>query len=299
MNNWLLVSIIGYLLLSIESVVTKILLTNRVKNWQLYSFYVGLLSLSGMLFAPFGLRWFGYLYFLESLIAGLIFFLALIFLYKALNKSSASRVFVLYGTVTTLFSFLWEHVLLKVSFSGKDLLGVFLLIVGGGLISYKIHERRMFSTYKLVIFSGFLMALALVLMKDVFDYQNFITGYVFSRLGIFLSAIFVMIFPNFRRAVKIGLASKNKNDNRKNFGFVLGAKIIAGLGTLLITYSISLGSVAIVNALVSVQYSFVFVIIVILTIFCPWMIKEKITAKNIYFKLTGLAFVVLGVCFIN
>ena len=292
-------SVGGYLLLAIESVITKILLTNRVKSWQLYSFYVGLLSLNGVIFAPFGLKWFGYALFLESLVTGLIFFLSLTFLYQALNKSSASRVFVLYGAVTTLFSFFWEHILLKTSFFGSDFLGVFLLMVGGFLISYKVSERRMFSTYKLVVFSGFLMALALVLMKNIFDSQNFITGYVFSRLGVFLSALCLMLYPNFRRAVKRGLAKKTGRDNKKNFGLILGAKLIAGTGTFLVNYSISLGSVALINALVSVQYSFVFIFTTILAMFYKDIVKEKITVENIVFKLMGLALVVVGIFIIN
>jgi len=74
MENWLAISTTGYLLLAIEAVITKILLTNKVKSWQLYSFYVGLLSLSGVFFAPFGLKWFGFALFFESLLAGFDFF---------------------------------------------------------------------------------------------------------------------------------------------------------------------------------------------------------------------------------
>ncbi len=48
MENWLLIAIAGYLLLAIEAVIAKILLTSKVKDWRLYSFYVGLLSLTGV-----------------------------------------------------------------------------------------------------------------------------------------------------------------------------------------------------------------------------------------------------------
>lgn len=298
MQNWLLISTAGYLLLAIEAVVTKILLTNKVKSWQVYSFYVGLLSLNGAFFAPFGLEWFGAWIFVESLLAGMIFFLALIFLYKSLEKSSASRVFVLFGAVTTLASFVWEYFLLGASFSGGDFLGVMFLMLGGFLISVKVYERKIFSSYKTVIFAGFLMALALVMMKDIFSQQNFITGYVFSRVGVFLSALSLMLYPQFRKAVKKGLSKKSKKENQANLGFIIGAKIISGTGTLLVNYSISLGSVVIINALVSVQYTFVFIISTLLAIFFKNLIKEKITVQNIIFKSIGVLLVVIGIIFI-
>jgi drug/metabolite transporter (DMT)-like permease len=299
MNNWLLISTVGYLLLAIEAIITKILLSNKVKSWQLYSFYVGLLSLNGVLFAPFGLKWFGGMLFLESLLTGTIFFLALVFLYKSLEKSSASRVFILYGSVVTVASFFWEYLLLGQLFSKADLMAVLLLILGGFLVSFKFYKNRMFSDYKTVIFSGFLMALALVMMKDIFTQQNFITGYVFSRFGVFLSALSLMLYPKFRRVVKASLKNKSKKDNQKNFGFILGAKIVSGTGTILINYAISLGSVTIINALVSVQYSFVFIFIVLLGFLNRKMIQEKVTTKNIIFKTAGLILVIMGIFLIH
>jgi len=295
MNNWLLISTVGYLLLAIEAIITKILLSNKVKSWQLYSFYVGLLSLNGVFFAPFGLKWFGYFLFFESLLTGVLFFLALVFLYKSLEKSSASRVFILYGSVVTGASFLWEYLLLNRLFSRIDLLAVLLLILGGFLVSFKFYKRRMFSNYKTVIFSGFLMALALVMMKDIFTQQNFITGYVFSRFGVFLSALSLMLYPEFRRVVKTSLKNKSKRDNQKNFGFILGAKIISGTGTILINYAISLGSVTIINALVSIQYSFVFIFTMLLGLLNRKIIQEKITFQNIVFKTIGLVLVAVGI----
>jgi drug/metabolite transporter (DMT)-like permease len=299
MNNWLLISTAGYLLLAVEAVITKILLSNKVKSWQLYSFYVGLLSLNGVLFAPFGLKWFGGMLFLESLLTGTIFFLALVFLYKSLEKSSASRVFILYGSVVTVASFFWEYLLLGQLFSKADLMAVLLLILGGFLVSFKFYKNRMFSDYKTVIFSGFLMALALVMMKDIFTQQNFITGYVFSRFGVFLSALSLMLYPKFRRVVKASLKNKSKKDNQKNFGFILGAKIVSGTGTILINYAISLGSVTIINALVSVQYSFVFIFTVLLGFLNRKMIQEKVTTKNIIFKTAGLILVIMGIFLIH
>jgi len=299
MESWFLISIGGYSLLAIEAVITKILLTNRIKSWQLYSFFVGLLSLSSLLFVFSGLKWFGWFLFAQSLLTGLIFFLALIFLYKSLEQSSASRVFVLYGAMITLGSFVLGHFLLGERFLAINVLGVFFLLIGGFFISYKIHEKRLFSTYKNVILSGLLMAVALIMMKDLFDRQNFVTGYIFSRLGVFISAMGMLFFPQVRRVVKKSFSKENKKSSQKNAVLVLGSKIVAGIGSIMVNYSISLGSVALVSALVSVQYLLTFIFTVILSIFFQSLIKEKATWQNISFKLIGTAFIIIGMSFIK
>ncbi len=299
MENWFNVAALGYLLLAVEAVITKILLTNRVKSWQLYSFYVGLLSLSGVFFAPFGLKWFGGFLFLKSLFAGVIFYLALVFLYKSLIKSSASRVFVLYGAITTLTGVLLGYFLLGENFSMIKLLGVAFLIIGGVFISFKIEEKRLFSGYKSVILSGILMGLALIMIKDLFDRQNFITGYVFVRIGVFLSASCLMFSARFRKTIRDTFSKNKKADNQKSFGLIVGAKTIAGIGTILIHYSISLGSAALISALISIQYLFTFVLATLASIFLKNIIQEKLTWQNFFFKLLGVIAIVIGIILIN
>jgi len=299
MDNWFNFAVAGYLLLAIEAVGTKILLTNKIKSWQLYSFYVGLLSLNGVFFAFFGLQWFGWVLFLESILAGIVFFASLVFLYKSLEKSSASRVFVLFGAATTLASFVLGLVLLGEKFSLANVIGILLLTVGGLFISFKFHEKRLFSNYKNVILAGCLMGLASVILKDVFDKQNFITGYVFSRTGIFLSAMGLLLIPNFRKTIKKSLKSNKKSKNGKNFGWVLFLKTLAGAGSFLVNYSIALGSVVLVNALVSIQYMFTFLLATLVSVFFKKAIQEKLTWQNLAFKMIGLVLIVYGVLLVK
>jgi len=299
MESWFLISIFGYLLLSLEAVFSKALLSSKVKDWRLYLFYVGLFSLSGLIFAPFGLKWFGVWFFMQSFLAGIIFYLALAFLYKSLQKSSASRVFVLYGVVITLISFGWEHFYGTERFSRWSFLGILFLTLGGFLISLKIYERRLFSSYKNVIISGVLMGIALIVLKASFDNQNFVTGYVFSRIGIFCGAMVLFLIPDFRRIIKFSFSRKEKKNSQKSLVWVVGNKAIAGLGTILVSYSMSLGSVALVTALVSVQYLFTFVFATVGSYFVVDIIREKITWKNVLFKLFGVILIILGIFLIN
>jgi drug/metabolite transporter (DMT)-like permease len=299
MSPWLIISVLGYFLLAFEGVFSKFLLTGKVKDWKLYSFYVGLLSLNGIIFAPFGIIWRGWLLIGISLLSGVVFYLGLIFLYKALQSSSASRVYFLFGAIVTSGTLLWEHLLMGQSFSVREFLGVFFLLLGGMFISFKIYKLKFFSNYKNAFWAGFLVSFALVLLKYAFDNQNFVTGYVFSRLGIFVSAMALLFSPAFRVIVKKNFSKQERKNQRGNFLGVIMAKTVAGVGTLLVNFAISLGSVTLVNALVSVQYLFTFLLATVLGIYFKDHLQEKLTFSNVIFKAMGVVAVIVGVVLVS
>jgi drug/metabolite transporter (DMT)-like permease len=299
MSTYLIIAIAGYFLLAVEGIFSKFLLTGKIKNWRLYSFYVGILSLNGIIFAPFGMVWRGWILLLISLLAGLVFYISIIFLYRALQKSSASRVYVLFGAVVTIGTLLWEHILVGKNFTFDEILGVLFLIIGGFFISFKIYKLKFFSNYKNAFTAGLLMSFALVMLKYAFDGQNFVTGYVFSRVGIFLTAISLLGSGSFRKAVKRNFSKKERKNQKGNFAGVLTAKVIAGVGTLMVNFAISLGSVALVNALVSVQYLFTFLLAIVLGMYFKEYLQEKLNFYNIVFKAMGVAAVIVGVILVS
>jgi hypothetical protein len=76
--SWILISIFAYFLLAFESVANKFLISGKVKSWRLYLFYIGLLSASSLVLAPFGLQWPGIRIFLLSVFAGVVFLATLL-----------------------------------------------------------------------------------------------------------------------------------------------------------------------------------------------------------------------------
>ena len=305
--SWILIAVAGYFLLAIEAVISKGLLTGRIKNWQSYSVYVGLLSAVGFLVALGGifdekwrLLWTDWGTFVVAIFSGVIFFIGLIFLYRSLQFSAASRVYVLYGAVVTAASYLLGGFLINERHDLVDLFGIILLLIGGVMISYKFYKNKFFSTYKYVIVSGILIAFSLVFLKHVYDVQNFVSGYVYSRLGMFLAALIFLILPLPEKNVHFSheKTKRTKKEHGLDALAILCAKTIAGLGTILTYYAISLGSVTIVNALVSVQYLFTFLLVIILGFYFH-SLKENLGFKNIIFKSLGVLVVILGVALIS
>lgn len=296
--NFILVAIGGYFLLSLEAVASKFLLTGKIKSWQTYVFYVGIFSAFSFFLLPFGYEKVSLFLFFQLIFSGILLGLTLVFLFRALIKSAASRVYVLFGIVATLTTLILNFIEGK-NFFLTEFFGILVLMIGGFFISFKFYKGRFFSDYKKIILAGILSGCSLVILKQGFDQTTFVNGYVFSRIGMVLVALFLILIPSFRRAIKEG--NKKKKNRVKVFDFlaVLGTKTMAGMGSILISYAIFLGSVTVVNALVSVQYLFTFFLATILAFYFKKEMQEKIFAKNLLYKALGIALVIFGVVLLS
>lgn len=294
--NFIWLAILGYLFLAFEAVAGKYLLVGKIKNWRLYLFYVSLLSLFSLVFSPFGLSWWGWSLFFLAFFSGIIFFFSLSFLFYSLSTSAASRVYILFGAISTFTTFILMKIFLEENLKNVEIVSIFLLLLGSFFISFKFSQKRFFHNYRKIILSGFLAGLSLVLLKYVYDETNFISGYVYSRLGIFGMAVILLMIPFWRKKTFV---KNKKKQNKKPFLIILPVKILAGIGTILISYSISIGSLTIVNALVSVQYLSTFLLTAGLAFFLKEFSKEKVSFIDLIFKLTGVFLIVVGVIILN
>lgn len=288
------IAILGYLLLAVEAVMSKYILAARMKSWPLYAFYVGIFSVFSIFFAPFGLKWFGIVPFLISFLSGIIFFLSLAFLFRSLVRSSASRVYILFGAASTIATTILAGFLIGENFSKKEIAGIFFLLLGGAIISFKFYAGRFFSHWRGATLAGILAAFSMILLKAGFNNGTFVSGYVVSRMGILFAALAVLLIPDFRKAVFENLKKRKRRENVENFAGTIVAKSTAGLGTLLVNWSISLGSVAIVSSLVSVQYLLTFVFALFLSFFLKDIFIERFSLLNFLAKMAGILLVALG-----
>lgn len=296
---WMIFAVVGYALLAGESVTSKFLVAARFKNWQLYTFYVGVFSSFALIFSPFGFDWHGLGAFLPAIFSGFLFYLALACLFQSLLASSAIRVYVLFGATITFSTVIFARMFLDEKIVPMALLGIFFLVVGGTIVSYKHYKKSFFSNWEKTVLAGILAALSYVVLKYAYSQQNFLSGYVASRMGISLFAILSLLVPDFRKKVFSAFKKGKKSDHVNNFFGSVAAKAVAGAGTVLVHYAIFLGSVVIVNALVSVQYLLTFIFSVILSFRWQKIFVEKFTPLNVALKFVGVALVVLGTVLVS
>jgi drug/metabolite transporter (DMT)-like permease len=311
---WLTAALSAYFILAVVFLVDKHLLTASIPNPKVYAFYVGVLGSLVLFLIPFtGLYFPGWSQFFLGLFSGAIFIYALFYFYRALQKFEASRVIPAIGGLTPLFSFALIYLLSwgRETLSLKGLIAFALLIVGTVLITAskdKITRLNEISSSAIV---AFLLALAFVSVKYVYLVQTFWNGFIWRSLGGFLMAIcFFVFFSAVRKEVTasfLGKKEKKKPFSLKSFfnktAFIFILNQVGGAGaTILQNWAIFLAPLAfvpVVQALTGVQYVFLFLLSLFLSIKFPKILEEKISKKIILQKSMAIVIISIGLAILS
>ena len=297
--NWLIISIFAYFLNAIAGLIDKILLKKSIPEPVVYTFYVGVLSLAALVLIPWGFQYPGLNLLLISLLAGLIFILALWLLYILLKKEEISRIIPLVGGFSSVFVFLSAHLFSLEKLSSKQILAFIIILIGGFLISLKKGPIKFLS--KKIFFLGLLnsslFALFYILSKFVYLNHPFISSFVWLRIGGGLGVLILFFIPRNREKI-LAVIKKPNIGAGKIFLFGQGC---GALSFLFVNYAISLGSVSLVNALQGTQYGFLFLMAIIFSKRFPHLLEEKLTTKIVFQKAISIVLIGLGIfiLFIN
>jgi len=314
---WLLVAVSSYFINAGVYVADKFMLSKKIHSSISYAFYVGVWSIFNIFLLVFG-------YWLPNarelgidLLAGILFLVTLVFWYKALHQSEATRVVPIVGALIPIFSYLFSFIFLGEALTERQFLAFIILIMGGILISVKqtrfyyfkeVSEsfRHIFgnvlggihahyrSTQRLIInstISALFFAIYYVLIKYIYSLQPFIGGFVWSRMGTFLGIIMILLVPSWRKLI---IKSQRGAKTPKNLAFFLSIRILAALAFIMLNWAISLGSVSLINSLQGTQYVFLFLLIFFLSVKYPKILKEELGGGVMLQKVIGIILISTG-----
>jgi len=314
---YLLLAISAYFINAGVYVADKFLLSKKIHSSIAYAFYVGIWSVFNVCLLFFW-PWTPNLRELTlDLLAGFLFLVTLVFWYKALHQSEASRVAPIVGALVPIFSFILSFVFLGETLNQQQLIAFIILICGGVLISIKHTKVYLYQkvinrfreimgdifgqvpsgaqpTSRLLVNSvvaAVFFACYYVLMKYIYTYQPFVGSFVYSRLGSFIGVILMLFVPDWRQVI---FKQQQGTKTPKNLFYFLTIRLLAAGAFIMINYAISLGNVAMVNALQGVQYLFLFVIILLISNKFPKMLNEQLGGGVLLQKLIGTVMVCLG-----
>jgi drug/metabolite transporter (DMT)-like permease len=304
---YIFIAIFSYFLVALQTILDKFLLTsNRVSEPATYTFYVGLMSAFTLIFFPFGFHIIGLEQFLLSIFSGAIFIYGIFCLFTAIEKNEASRVTPVAGAIVSLTTLVLSMIFLGEKISLTEFWGILLLILGGLCISveffsHSLEPKKFFSGFPLTILAGFLMAVAFLFFKYLYAKDNFFNVFIWTRLGLTAGALSLLLLPVWRKVILASFRGLNysQKENRKTRGLFVANKILGGAGSALTHWAISLGSVAVVNALASVEYVFIFLLGVSLSWKFPKIFQEKSTRQNILQKGLAIGAMVGGIILIS
>jgi len=308
--NWLFIALSAYLFLAIANLLDKFLVDNVLKSSKAYAFIVCVLGLAVMLVAPWFLKWPGFPWMVFNLLAGVIFAGALWALYEALRKGEAARVLVFIGGLTPVFSIIFTILFFKEVYSFNQWLGMGALLVGVLLIALLPQSRSFLARLvaklgfkqkvnrrglMIALLSAFLYSLYFVSTKHAYNYQPFLSVFLWTRLG---AALLVITFLFKKIDRQVILAMFKKSSPTKKRGLVIFNQALGSSGFILQNYAVFLGPVAIVNALQGFQYAFILVISAVLAIVAPKNWKENFSWQIILQKITAVTLIGIGLYFI-
>lgn len=291
-KNGVLIAIIAHGLIGISLVWDKVLLKRRgTQNLFSYVFWLGAISIFGLLLIPFGYRTPSFQAIAIAFGAGAIDLAASFFYYAALKRGEASETLAVMGGFTPVATAAFSYALLKTQIEGTQLIAFAIMCAGGFLMffSEKLPLKKLLAP---VILAAALFGLANVMQKMAYDQTNFVSAYVWFTIGTFVGALALLVPPSWRK--QIFESSGDKAEPRNRFWYFVN-RFVAGVGSFLVVYAVSRTHPEIVSAISGVRYAIVFLGALLLTKLNPTWLKEDFSGTQLVTKFLGTSLVIAGV----
>jgi len=301
--SWLLVTISFYFILAVVFLVDKYLLTTSITDPKIYTFCVGVLGIFVVIFIPFvGFYFPSFFQIILSLSAGAIYIYALFWFYKSLRIFEASRIVPTISGLVPIFTFLLVYLFSrgKEVLSPFDIIAFLLLVFGSILIT--IEKKKFFNLaiLKISAITSFLLSFSFLLSKYVYLSQPFWNGFIWIKFGGVISGFCFFILTKeireeFQKIKNNLLEKKNIGEFRlKNFKtpiifiFNQGGGALANILQNLAFALAPLAYLSIVNALQGVQYVFLLILTVLISLKFPTILKEEVSKKILIQKIFAI-----------
>ena len=310
--HWLLAVVIGHLLNSVSFVMDKVLLTKSIKNPFAFTFFIGVLGLGVLALVPFadslfGVEMLGLLPFdfmipgaqngFIDIVTGILFTLALLFFFLALQGAEASRIVPFIGGSVPIFTWVFEFFVLDTVLSAIQFIGFAILVIGTVLIALDIDHKEEseekpqgVKAWIFGLLAGVAFALSFGFTKIAFDSQEFWNAFIWMRFGSVLPVFFFLFHKKIRKAI---IDSFSMFKEKAGFLYLI-AQGFGGGGFIFINYAISIASVSLVNALQGIQYAFLLLLAVLASIKSPDLLKESMSRKGLILKVIATGIIGVG-----
>lgn len=254
-----------------------------------------------------------YLHFIDLIFAGIIYFVtpvsfcfpyavfamavgllplvAFWFYTKALLVEEVSRVTPLFQFIPILVVFL-SALFLNEILSAQKYFGIALIVVTSLLISYRKSEsgNSLSSAFKLMIPFSVVLSVYTILVKYLLSYLNDWSIFFWMIIGSFVGVLFLLTFSKPRREFV---------ETVPVLGFRTFIVALVGegayvLGTICSIIAMSLSYASLVSALGGLQQFFVFIYMLLLSLFLPKILKEEIGRNVVALKISAIALMFVG-----
>ncbi|HEV2464511.1 MAG TPA: EamA family transporter [Acidobacteriaceae bacterium] len=292
--NGVLIAIVAHALIGISLVWDKVLLKRKgTQNLPSYVFWLGAISIFGLILIPFGFKTPSWNVIASAVGAGFCDLLASWFYYAALKAGEASEEMAATGGFTPVATVLLSIPLLGINMDGR--LTGFIIMTLGGFVMFFAERLPLSRVLPRVIAASVLFGLTSVLQKVAFNGANFVSGYVFFTIGTFAGAMALLLRPCWRRQIFV---QSEEAPPRSKVGYMAN-RFVAGVGSFLVVFAVSRTAPSIVEAIAGVRYVVIFLGAFMLTQWKPVWLKEDFTRRALLVKALGTSLVVVGLILVG
>lgn len=289
-KSGVLIAVIAHGLIGGSLVWDKVLMKSPgTKNLFSYVFWMGALSVFGVVLVPFGYKSAPLWLIGLAFGVGVVDLIATFFYYAALKMGEASESLAVVGGFTPVATLALSYALLSHQIKGDALIG-FAVMTAGGFAMFLSENFPLKKMLPPVILAAGLFGLVTVASKIVYNHTNFVTGYVWFTIGTFAGSMAILIHPSWRKQI----FAESRQDNPRNRFWYFVNRFVAGLGSFLVVYAISLTHPALVNAISGVRFGVIFVGAYLLTKLKPSWLSEDFSGWQLATKTFATCLVVAG-----
>lgn len=289
MISWIILAVLAQFLNAVTALIDRHIVVRaaHIGRPVVYAFYITLLSGFVIVIAPFGLVGLpSTTVALHSLLSSFAFLVAIFCMYSAFQTTRASDVVPIVGGISALSSAILAWLFISDDLPHSFIPAVVFLAAGVLVISH-FHFRKHAFAY--AILSGVCFGLTIFLAKLVYLETTFIDGFFWTRAMSIVAALSLLLAPSLRAAIFSG--GKRSSGGAK--GLIILNKVIGGVAGVLTAYAVSLGSVAVVNALAGFQFVFLFIFSLLFSARMP-LIEGGTHGHGGWHTGVGVALIVLG-----
>jgi len=284
-------AIFGHGLIGISLVWDKVLLKKKgTRNLFSYVFWLGAISLFGIVLIFFGYRRPSWYVLGVAFAAGVADLVASFFYYAALKRGEASEALAIMGGFSPVATAVIAYALLSRQMTGPQLIG-FAIMCAGGFVMFFAEQLPLSKLLPPVLLAAGIFGLANVLEKLAYNRANFVSVYVWFTLGTFAASMALLLPPSWRKQI---FEESGGDEPRNRFWYFVN-RFVAGLGSFLVVYAVSRTHPAMVSAISGVRYAVIFVGAFLLAKLRPQWLKETFSGRELITKTVATALVIAGV----
>jgi len=291
---WFLAIILAYLFFALASLGDKIVLAGKAQP-KSYTFFVGFFNILAIFIIPFvafsvpsGTVW------IWIILSALFYILGIYAMFNALEIFDVSKIIPTTGAIQPIFIVILSIIFLGgQSLSHNEIIAFAILLLGSVLISIEKNYKITKKSLELSLLTALFFSLQMVFSKIVYSELPFWDGFIWMKIFSFAFCLFFIFDKGFR---KEAFNVENKMDKRTSIIFII-TQILGGLANIFESLAVSLVPLVylgIMNAMKGMQYVFIFIFVILISLFIPKLLKEEISRKIIIQRIIAIILIIIG-----